>query len=71
MINSDKELQTTMERIARFQQQVMKVRETATSPENYRASAAGFLAEIDRMMLEVREYLWQPPAKGLDTSAVA
>jgi hypothetical protein len=24
---------------------------------NYRAAASGFLAEIDRMQLEVREYL--------------
>ncbi len=70
MISSDQELKATMERIARFQQQVMKVRETDTSPENYPRSAAGFLAEIDRMMLEVREYLWQPPAKGPGPIAV-
>lgn len=63
MIKSKAELKTTMERIARFQQQVMAVRDVATSPENYRASAGGYLAEIDRMMLEVRDYLWAPPAK--------
>jgi hypothetical protein len=62
MINSTEELKTTMERIARFQQQVMAVRAVATSPENYRASAGGYLAEIDRMMLDVRDYLWTPPA---------
>lgn len=27
------------------------------SPVNYRAAVSGFLAEIDRMQLEVREYL--------------
>ncbi len=44
-----------MERIARFQQQVMQVRKAAISAEAYEASATHcFLAEIDRMMLEVR-----------------
>jgi hypothetical protein len=28
-----------------------------TNPTNYRLSASGFIAEIDRMQLEVREYL--------------
>lgn len=71
MINSEQELQSTMERIARFQQQVMKVRESANSPEAYEASASGFLAEIDRMMLEVRDYLWQPPAETHGSKAAA
>ena len=31
--------------------------------ENYRMSAAGFLAEIDRMNLEIRDYLWSLPAE--------
>ncbi|GDY21919.1 hypothetical protein LBMAG56_32660 [Verrucomicrobiota bacterium] len=60
MIANDQELKTTMERIARFQQLVLQIRATASSPENYRASAGGFLTEIDRMMLEAREYLWLP-----------
>jgi hypothetical protein len=30
---------------------------------NYRASVSGFIAEIDRMQLEVREYLSIPPAE--------
>jgi len=64
MISSTEELNTTMQRIARFQQQVIAVRAVATSPENYRASVGGYLAEIDRMMLEVRDYLWAPPAKA-------
>jgi hypothetical protein len=69
MIENDDQLETTMQRLARFQQQIMRVRQT-TSPENYEASAGGFLAEIDRMMLEVRDYLWQPPAlKKRDTVA--
>lgn len=57
MINNDKELNVTLERIARFQAQVTKLRQLETNPENYHASVSGFLAEIDRMHLEVREYL--------------
>jgi hypothetical protein len=56
MIANDQELQTTLGRIAWFQQQVAHLRKTETNPVNYRASVSGFLAEIDRMQLEVREY---------------
>jgi hypothetical protein len=57
MIANDLELQTTLERIAWFQQQVACLRRTESNPVNYRAAASGFLAEIDRMQLEVRDYL--------------
>jgi hypothetical protein len=33
-----------------------------TNAENYHGAASGFLAEIDRMQLEVREYLSIHPA---------
>ncbi len=56
MITNDQELQTTLGRIAWFQQQVAHLRKTETNPVNYRASVSGFLAEIDRMQLEVRDY---------------
>jgi len=56
MIKNDHELQTTQDRIAWFQRQVADLRKTETSPVNYRAAVSGFLAEIDRMQLEVREY---------------
>ena len=56
MIANDQELQTTLERIAWFQRQVVHLRKTEANPVNYRAAASGFLAEIDRMQLEVREY---------------
>jgi hypothetical protein len=56
MIATDQELQTTLDRIAWFQKQVAHLRNTEKNPVNYRASVAGFLAEIDRMQLEVREY---------------
>lgn len=63
MIQNDQELQTTMERAKRFQQQVEKLREVETNPTNYRLSAGGYLAEIDRMYLEIREYLWLLPSE--------
>jgi hypothetical protein len=64
MIVNDQQLQTTLERIAWFQNQVAHLRKTETNPVNYRASVSGFLAEIDRMQLEVREYLsFLPPER--------
>ena len=57
MIANDKQLQTTHEHIAWLHEQVAHLRRTESNPVNYRAAASGFLAEIDRMQLEVREYL--------------
>jgi len=57
MINTDQELQVTLERIAYFQRQVAHLRNTEKNPVNYRLAVSGYLAEIDRMNLEVREYL--------------
>jgi hypothetical protein len=61
MITDDQELKVTLERIAQFQAQLAHLRKTENNPTNYRASASGFLAEIDRMQLEVREYLSPHP----------
>jgi hypothetical protein len=63
MIANDQELEATLERIRRFQTQVTHLRKAETNPVNYRLSASGFLAEIDRMQLEVREYLSLHPAE--------
>jgi hypothetical protein len=63
MISNDIELQTTMKRIERFQNQLAFLRQTETNPANYHASASGFMAEIDRMQLEAREYLSLHPAE--------
>ncbi len=62
MITDDRQLQTTLERIAWFQQQAAQLRRTETNPVNYKAAVSGFLAEIDRMQLEVRDYLSLLPA---------
>ena len=57
MIANDQELKVTLERIAQFQAQVAHLRNAETNPANYRGAVSGFLAEMDRMQLEVREYL--------------
>ena len=65
MIENDQQLQTTVERIAWFQNQVAHLRKTETNPVNYRAAVSGFLAEIDRMQFKVREYLsFLPTERG-------
>jgi hypothetical protein len=63
MLRNDQELEATLERIRYFQQQVEKLRQTETNPQNYRLSAGGYLGEIDRMNLQVREYLSLHPGE--------
>lgn len=69
MIKSDRELETAQERIRQFERQVAQIRKTETNGENYRLSAAGFLGEIDRMNLEIRDYLWSLPAEHSASAA--
>jgi hypothetical protein len=64
MIANDQQLQTTQERITWFQNQLAHLRRTEANPVNYHAAASGFLAEIDRMQLEVREYLSLHPTEA-------
>ena len=65
MIANDQQLQSTLERIAWFQKQATHLRHTETNPANYRAAVSGFLAEIDRMQLEVREYFSCLPTESV------
>jgi hypothetical protein len=67
MIHSDEEMEVTQERIRYFQAQLAHSRKLETNSANYRLSASGYLSEIDRMQLEVREYLSVPQV----TSAAA
>jgi len=69
MIRNDQELEGTKERIRYFQQQVEKLRQVETNPQNYRLSAGGYLAEIDRMNLDVREYLSLHPSELKEQAA--
>jgi hypothetical protein len=63
MIRNDVELQATVVRINQFWRRVENIRRVETDPTTYRLSAGGFLAEIDRMTLEVREYLSLHPTE--------
>jgi hypothetical protein len=63
MIADDRQLAVTLERIGWFQQQVAHLRRSEPNPVNYRAAAAGFLTEIDRMQREVREFLSLHPTE--------
>jgi hypothetical protein len=63
VISNDQELATTLERIQCLRQQVKKLRQVEANPQNYRLSAGGYLAEIDRMNLEVREYFTLHPTE--------
>ena len=62
MSATDQELYAMLDRIRHFQEQVAHLRIAETNPTNFRQSVSGFLAEIDRMQLEVREYLSLHPA---------
>jgi hypothetical protein len=67
MINNDKELEATLERIRQFQAQLAHLRNVETNPANYRLSSSGYLAEIDRMQLEVRDYFSVHPVELSDS----
>lgn len=60
MIENDSELTATPERIRYLQHQLALLRKAEANPVNYRLSSSGFIAEIDRMQLAVREYLSTP-----------
>lgn len=63
MIKNDQELQVMLERIAYFQKQIRQLRNVETNPANYHLSVSGYMAELDRMNLEVRDYLWLHPSE--------
>lgn len=66
MIMNDQEFQVTLGRIEHFQRQVTHLRQVETNPANYRLSVSGYLAELDRMNLEVRDYFWLHPSEMSD-----
>ena len=61
MIENDTELQVTRDRIKRLQDQIAHLRRTESNAANFHASVSGFIAEMDRMHLEIREYLMVHP----------
>ena len=56
MIQNDRELQATQERILRFERILAEARRTY-SRTNYAAMAEGYLMEIEKMQAEIRAYL--------------
>jgi len=68
MIANDQELKVTLGRIGRLQEQVAHLRQTEANPANYHAAVSGFLAEIDRVQLDVRDYLSVHPAELANTT---
>lgn len=68
MIADDTELAATMARIEWLQKQVAHLRRNEPNAANYRAAAAGFLAEIDRMQRQVREFLNFHPSELADAA---
>ncbi len=71
MIKNDTEYQAMLERISYFQRQVERLRQVEKNPDNYRLAVSGYLAELDRMYLEVREYLWSSPNELAVASATS
>lgn len=63
MIADDNQLQAALERIAWFQHQLARLRRAELNVTNYRAASEGFLAEVDRVQLGVREYLSRHPTE--------
>ena len=59
MIHNDQEVAATLDRMRQFQAQLDYLRTMETNPVNRRLSASGFLAEIDRMQVEVDEFTIQ------------
>ncbi len=71
MIQNNQELEATLARIKHFQKIVEKLKAFETNPQNYELSADGFLTEINRMNLEVREYLTIHPNDLVEQSIEA
>ena len=69
MIQNNQELEATLNRIELFQKIVENLKAHETNPRNYELSAGGFLAEIERMNLEVREYLSTHPSELIEQIA--
>jgi len=61
MIENDTQLQVTVDRLKRLREQISHLRRTESNASNYHASVSGFIAEMDRMQLEIREFLTVHP----------
>lgn len=64
MIANEHELQLTHQRITRLQDLLARLRQTAR-PEEFDAVTSGYRLEIERMQVEIMEYLLSPPSVKL------
>lgn len=69
MIRNDQELEATLKRIDWMQNFVAHLRREEKSVANYHGSASGFLAEIGRMQLDVRNYFLVHPSEMKTTDS--
>jgi tRNA threonylcarbamoyladenosine modification (KEOPS) complex Pcc1 subunit len=63
MIQNDAELEQMRERIDFFMKTIAQIRVKASSPSEYRAFANSYLAEVEKMNLEILEYLKRHPSE--------
>lgn len=62
MIENDRELAVTRQRIEQFQDRLAQIRQNA-DPREFQAMASGYCLEIERMQAEVMDYLIRPVAQ--------
>ncbi len=62
MIQNDKELECTQERIDYFCKMLAQMRVTEP-PENYALMSSGFLGEVEKMHAEIIKYLSRHPSE--------
>jgi len=68
MIENDLQLTATQERIARFQTILAQLRVTAR-PDEFEAVTSGYRCEIERMNVEIMDYLSSPADDQLSATA--
>jgi hypothetical protein len=59
MIEDEKELRATQQRVERFHSWLVQLRQTAL-PSEFDAVASGYRLEIERMQAEILDYLLRP-----------
>ena len=59
MIQTDRELEVTRQRIEQFQNWLAQMRRNV-EPRDFEAMASGYRLEIERMQAEVMDYLLSP-----------
>ena len=69
MIQNDKELLVTQERIAYFLDLLVRLR-VSSRPEELALVTSGYRAEVERMQREMLDYLTQPAAQTTTKAAV-